>query len=43
MEQLKELLFQLYSAAGTPGDEQFAQQAGSKSIGAICCTDVTMS
>ena len=26
MEQLKELLFQLCGAVGTPGDEQFAAQ-----------------
>ena len=30
MEQLKELLFQLCSAAGTPGDEQFAAQQAQK-------------
>ena len=41
MEQLKELLFQLCGAVGTPGDEQFAAQCAKKALEPYC-TDVTI-
>ena len=41
MEQLKEMLFQLCSAAGTPGDEHFAALQAKKALEPYC-TDVTI-
>ena len=41
MEQLKELLFQLCSAAGTPGDEHVAAQQAKRALEPYC-TDVTI-
>ena len=36
MEQLKEMLFQLCSAAGTPGDEHFAALQVKKALEPYC-------
>ena len=36
MEQLKEMLFQLCSAAGTPGDEHFAALQAKKALEPYC-------